>query len=374
MQVEILMYTYMAVCLSMIVFNCVCVYYFKRNAEKLDKRNSHLAVQMLFALEEVQKNGSVPEAHKLYLIKKLQRSENLLTFDEMIDAFQKEYPKEIAAYLVQNRTVFIFLTTYYKDRNDIKTAYLAYLLYKYKMVKNMPLDIISGTMLALLRKKSLYCRENALRVLYSAGDIENMLEALKILDNNGEFHHEKLLCDGLLTFSGDHKALIAELWENFEQFSTKMQVTILNYIRFKSDGYAKQMLDILADEQRNDEVRFACIRYFGKYTYAPAAPLLVQMCSLETESRWEYAAISASELFMYPGADTTAVLKKCLHSSNWYVRLNAATSLERLGFTYSDLSDVFTGNDRYASEVLAYTLEHKEICETDAKKGALEPV
>lgn len=368
MNVEVLIYSYMAICASMIVFNCVCVFVFKRREKKLDHRNSALAIQMQKEVEEIHSGRSVSEKHRRYLQKKLRYTGNLLTFDETIGVLQTEYPEETEQYLLQNRSVFIYLTLEFEGKSRMKEAYLAYLLEKYKLSANMPIDMISNAMLSLLKEKSLYCRENALHVLYSTGNAENVVKAIKVLDRNGEFHHGKLLCDGLLTFTGDHGQLIGMIWSQMEEFSKDMKATLLNYIRFKSGGYETEMMSLMKDEKQDDEVRFACIRYFGKYHYPPALPFLLKFCGMEDENRWEYAAIAVETLYLYPGDETTEMLKKSLYSSNWYVRYNAAQSLVRMGFTYSDLADIFTGNDRYASEILEYMLEHKDIYEEERKK------
>ena len=49
------------------------------------------------------------------------------------------------------------------------------------------------------------------------------------------------------------------------------------------------------------------------------------------------------------------------HSSNWYVRLNAAISLEAHQLDYSDLIEVVGGNDRYAREMMMYRLDLKRL-------------
>ena len=60
------------------------------------------------------------------------------------------------------------------------------------------------------------------------------------------------------------------------------------------------------------------------------------------------------------------VLKRLLSSRNWYVRLNSAVSLKNLGITYSELSDIIDGNDRYASEIIRYCLQRDDSGEKEA--------
>ena len=119
----------------------------------------------------------------------------------------------------------------------------------------------------------------------------------------------------------------------------------------------QEFLQILADGSRDDELRFSSIRYFGKYPCESAFPLLIDFAQRPQNQRWEYAAISVTSLASYPGERTIEVLKKALNSSNWYVRFNAAKSLETFHLTYLELSDVMESNDRYAREILQYQMD-----------------
>ena len=59
------------------------------------------------------------------------------------------------------------------------------------------------------------------------------------------------------------------------------------------------------------------------------------------------------------------ILREKIHSPHWFVRYNAAESLETLGVRYDELVDVFDGTDRFAREMMQYQFdqryaEHKE--------------
>ncbi|EJW89851.1 hypothetical protein EVA_22042, partial [gut metagenome] len=91
-------------------------------------------------------------------------------------------------------------------------AYFAYILRKYHIMTDKATPVLVETMMKLLEEPSLYCRENALQALYSTGDHVCVLRAIQLIDKSGRFHHEKLLTDGLLTFTGDHRQLAHTLW------------------------------------------------------------------------------------------------------------------------------------------------------------------
>ena len=220
---------------------------------------------------------------------------------------------------------------------------------------------LKEVLLELLHEPSIYCRENAMQALYTAGDPAVLVRALRIIDASSLYYHSKLLSDGLLNYTGDTWELADALWEAFDAFQPWMQVTLLNYFRFSSGAYCEKIHALLNDGARDDEVRFSCLRYLGHYPYPPAYADLLRYATPSENARWEYAAIASSVLASYPGAETAAVLERNLYHPNWYIRFNASKSLEQLGFGYRDLIDVIEGHDRYASEILRYRFDVREL-------------
>ena len=69
------------------------------------------------------------------------------------------------------------------------------------MTKFQAKEIVFPFLFDLLGNKSLYCRENALRALYSSEDIHAVMQALEFLNANEQLlPHKKILADGLLSF------------------------------------------------------------------------------------------------------------------------------------------------------------------------------
>lgn len=73
-------------------------------------------------------------------------------------------------------------------------------------------------------------------------------------------------------------------------------------------------------------------------------------------------------LALYPGEQTVKTLKKNLGNRNWYIRYNSSASLEKLGMTYLDLIDIIEGNDRYASEILRYRFDIRNVIEEEREE------
>lgn len=365
MKVEILIYSYLAICMAMIMFNIVCICAFKQRDRKLVRYSERFTRQIEMQIEL----PTIEERHKKYLSKKLSKVNNLIAFDKTLDNFYGEDPEKIRNYIESLSSVFIYLTFEYRKKNKLKAAYFPYIIAKYGVFRGHDINIISDAMVDLACDPSLYCRENALNALYSIGDCNSVVKALLRLDASGNFYNIKMITDGLMKFTGDTKKLSEYFWMKLDQFSNDMRVAILNFFRYSRGvpKYCERMLELMTKPGQDDEICYSCIRYFGKYVYQPAFPYIIEFAKNEMADKWEYAAISVSTLVSYPCDETYNVLKDKLSSRNWYVRYNAAKSLDSLGFEYVDLVDVFEGDDRYAGEIMRYVLEEKRLHEKEDK-------
>ncbi len=353
-----MLYVYLFVCVAMIIFNIINAVLFRKSERRTEKVSKNLREEVMLQLKAAEENIPVDESHKLFLSRKLRRVGNMIAFDKMLEAEYIEHPQKIHTYLHSLDGVFVSLMAYYAKRDRIEAAYFPYIIKKYRVIAYRSFPSLEGMLLELLNEPMIYCRENAMQALYTTGDADCILTALKIIDRGGLFFHRKLLSDGLLNFSGSNRLLGEKIMENFFDFSVEMQVTLLDYLRFSGDEYRAFALSLLNNAELNDEIRYAAIRYLGKYPLPEAYEQLCRLAEDNSEQKWEYAAIASTALAAYPGNETVDTLKRNLYSRNWYVRLNSAVSLKSLGVTYSELSDIIDGNDRYASEIITYCLQH----------------
>lgn len=363
MRIEIFIFCYGVICLSMIIFNCVCVFAFKNNARLRKKESNRFDQKLDQQITHIRQGQPIDHKHFRYLNRQLSHIGRLLAFDASLQRLAREDPALTEQYISQIRPVLISLSIVYLKKETMQTAYFAYFLSKYKACRNMPFDTILDVLKAYLKKDGLYCRQNTMKALYSFGCEEVVVDAVRILDQQDAFFHDKILADGLLTFEGNHERLIALFWEAFRAFSISTQVCLLNYIRFQSGAYAEEFLAILTDEGLDDELHYAAIRYFGRYPYDTVYPMLLRFVVDANPLRWNYAAFSATALAKYPGSNTVQALKTALGNSNWYVRYNAAQSLDALNVQYSEMVDIMNGNDRYAREMMMYRLEERKLRE-----------
>ena len=360
MKIETMIYIYLAICICMIVYNCIYVFILRHNENKLGNYAARYNVLIEEQINRLENGLEISESHKDYLRKKLGSVSHLTAFDKSMENIYNEDYEKAQKYLFEIFSVFMYLSIEYHGKDTIQAAYFPYILGKYDILDNENFDIITEIMYDLLSSEDIYCRENALGAIYSRGDVESVIRALEIIDDNSAFHHPKLISDGLLKFDGDMTSLVNALLDNFDVYSQKMQLNILNFIRFSSVRCDDAMLAIMTDETKNHELHFSCIRYFEKYP-CEKARVPIQDFAENLENRiWEYQSIASSALRSYPDERTTEILTKNLSNRNWYVRLNSAVSFEKMGFTYYDLINVFEGEDRFAREILRYQFDRRD--------------
>ena len=362
MRVEVMIYIYGAVCASMIVFNMIYNLLLKSSEPRLNKRSQKMAGVIQLQIERVRRGEAVEESHIAYLQHKLRRIKYLIAFDRVLKPLvQDGMDPFVQDYLTQIQSVALYLGVVYGKRENTQAAYFSYILSRYMLQRHMDIQSIQEVLLEYVEKDNLYCRVNGLQALYAFGNVDHILTALKLQDSGEIFIHEKILTEGLLSFTGDHDALIHSLWDELSSFSEHTQLAILNYIRFRSGAYTREMFAIMQNERMGKELRLAAIRYFGRYPYEPALEPLLAFAEDSDPLKWEYTTVSVSALAGYPGERVIDALKNALHSANWYVRYAAAVSLEALQVTYDDLIDIMNGNDRYAREMITYRLESRRM-------------
>lgn len=367
MKIEIMLYIYLAICVGMILFNIVSAVLSRLRGKRISKINIRFNKQILNELKYLEQSGNIHNSHKKYLSKKLKRIVNMRSFDIMLEGKYTEKPVLVNKYLHSLNEVFVSLTSAYCKKEAMEAAFFPYIIKKYRIFHGHLSDSMADMLYSMLTEPSIYCRENAMQAIYTSGDTNCVLKALKIIDSPNRFYHDKLITDGLMNFNGSFSKLNTALWEAFEEFSVQMQLALLNYFRFTFDDHCERMLKLMIDKNRDDEIRFACIRYFGKYRFDEAYPYLLEHADCRNNARWEYCAIASLALSTYPSPKTIECLKGNLYHQNWYIRFNSSQSLEKMGLTYMDLIDIVEGNDRYASEILRYRFDIRDMIDEERR-------
>lgn len=361
MRIEMMIYAYGAICVAMIFYNIAYNIMLKSSEPRLEKRCKRLRAQVDEHLRMLQQDGEIDWKQLKTLQAALHKVNELIAFDRVLEEVLQKDEELAQRYLGQLEPVFLNLAEFYKKKDTMQVGYFSYFLTKHIRTEYMLTDSLREVLLEYIRKDNLYCRVNGLEALYAIGDPAAVHTALKLQDDDKVFMHEKILTEGLLSFTGQHEVLARMLWDDLESFSTHTQLAILNYVRFKTDGYKEEMFAIMQDETKDKELRLSAIRYFGRYAYQPALQPLIDFAENKDPDKWEYATVSAGSLYRYSGEEVIQALKNALYSANWHVRFAASQSLETFHMDYEEMIDLLAGKDRYVREMVNYRLEHRRI-------------
>lgn len=367
-KIEVVIYIYICLCLCMIAFNCLVIVYHKYGKLFFSKDLWKLEKRIQKQMEYIKNKEPVDAKNQAYLTKKLVRFSYLQIFHKTIEPYLEQKDTSVVAYLSQCHSLFGYLALKYEKKSEVQKAYLAYILSQYGIHNGGEEESILDSMIVFTTSESIYCRQNALQVLYLAGDAKRILQAMKSMQKNGILHNQKLITDGLLTFKGKEEELAALLWDHFYEFDLHLQVSIINYIKAIKVDYCESFYALLIDEKTHKEIKLALMRYFGRHPYEPAKEVLLNTLKPTENQDWEYRAISAMSIGTYPSPEVIDILKYALSDENWFVRYNASDSLLAMGVEYLDLVDISNGTDRYAREMLEYKTEIMQL--EEKKKGS----
>lgn len=346
MNVQFLIGCYAVICLSIITYNCYCVLLFRYKDQSREKNKAVI-------YEYLKEDGQLADRDRRDLRKRLEKIDALLAFDEVLEELKKTDESHFEACRKSTSGIIRELVKVYSGRNIMQQACFAYVLCSSGAVRYSSSDEMFSFLLGLTRNSNIYCRENAMRALYSSSRTESVLKGLEIINGSDIYYNPKLITEGLLSFSGDKELLIGRIWTVIDRMKPEMRVALLNFIRFASGRWGERMLELIKSSPDTEE-RIAALRYFGKYPDISVFPVIKDLLGTE---QWEINAVIMTVLASYPGEETISILKEGLCSRNWYVRNNAAESIYRLYPDYDSVRDVLEGQDPYARQALKFRFE-----------------
>ena len=386
-----LIYIYIVICLAMVLFDIffIAIISLRKKISKSNKES--LTDDILTNLVYLDEHGKMDTEYLAELQEKLHNPITLQTMETVIDSLNErlsggeiilpppakkshrknEAPAEaprfshkkcamlFEEYLSIIATYIVGMNSCYRSKDIDIYSYYIHFLRKYKFLKKFCNNEIISNFKDVLEKGDVHACENILLTVYDLGNPDLAIEMLKLFDKSEKYLNPKIISDGLLDYSGDAFKLQCMLLIHLGEFSVTMQVNILNYIRFVSGEHCEFILRLLLDKNSDNEVKFSCMRYFGKYKYPPAYPIIAEYANGNISDIKEFCIIAVSVIRNYPGADTVDILKKQIYSHNWNIRYNAAESLDYLCVKYEDVMDILEGDDRYTREMMQYRFDKR---------------
>ena len=357
LDISDIIYFYMFICVALLVFNILYIWSANGKKRIMERRRKKWKKEVEEAVACCKEEKEIPKKHQVRLERKLRNINQLIAFNQAIQPDLEE--KDVQHYLDLNHDTFQTLAVVYAEKSAMEKAFFAYIISIYHPDKGREHDQLAETLLDFTDNSTIYCRENVLLALCAMGNAGAIERFFQLLNDNGLYHNPKLLADGLLTFEGDREKLAMQLFEKSKYYNETLQVAIVQFATRLSEAFCKVFLKALQDEMTPLEVKFTLIRYFQRFYYEEALPILLEYVKNDEEENGGLAIPSCAALARYPGDGTVEILKSALCSRNWYVRKNAALSIISLGVEEDVLTELRRSQDRYASETLGYMMELK---------------
>lgn len=357
MQLEIddLIFGYLFVCTLLIAFNIVYIFYSAWNRKQIEKETVKWVGIIEPKIQNID-NSLVGRDHLSMVQKKTQNTDGLLAYSRALERVHCEEAKK-RKYYEQCAEVYQRIVSEYAKKDSMDRAFAAYFISKNCPYYGDEYHQLYDLLLSYFDDSSVYCRENVLRALYACGNVQAVYNMLSRMEEHHIFHHRKLIADGLITFKGDKKALADMLWSHMDMFGENMQIAVINFITATQEDYGEAFMQALHKKHQSIEITLSLIRYYRRHYYEPILPLLYDYMNSDVDN--SISIVVAGVLTKYPTEETREVLRNSIHHSNWYVRLNSATSLVEMSINDEDAEAIIESGDIYAMEMLRYVLEEK---------------
>ena len=358
-DISFVIYGYLFICLVLMVFNILYIFYSSGLKKRIAKNAIHWEKEIKEQITYLQKGKEIEQSHMDSVLKKMKNTNQMVAYVRALELVKesnidtREYSS--ALYLqVQG------LAHAYAKKEKADKAFFAYFVAENPPCRGEDYRPLMEILISYLEDSTIYCRENVLKAFYAMGNTQAVETTIDWMEARGMFHHQKLLADGLMTFQGDKALLANRLWDKRWQYSTTTNVAVIQFISAKMDGYEEAFYEELKRTDVDIEIRIAMLRYFQRHYYAPIKGLLNEVVNTPEMADENLLIVATSVLGKYPGEDTKEALKKALRHRNWYVRKNAAASLVNITEDEKEYESILKGKDRYAREILEYTLEEME--------------
>jgi hypothetical protein len=304
-------------------------------------------------------NGTIPDG----IIRLFLNPENLAAFADV--AFESVESLS-AAFGILYRNERAFCSLFGSASDDLR-SFFAYTISTFQITDKEHNAVYKKTMLSYLTKDSVYLRQNALLAIYSFGDEALVIDAFHTINKKRFYHNERLLADGLLTFTGDKILLSRCLMNVFDSFDKHCKIAIINFMRYAEiHDHDERFMEMACNEETDTDIRCAAIRLFAKKPGKKVNKVLIKIInSCANSDVWEPASVAASALGDYDDHDGNNEAIDCLlesiHSKWWYVRINSSKSLSKLRISQNKIKELEASKDAFAMEELSYAIDELQM-------------
>ena len=354
-DIDRIIYAYILICSASLIYSIFFVNYTNWQKKKYNEYTDIWKKSVKTQLERLKLGDSIEQKHKEKLESTLTNINQLISYSHILDALRDE-GLNVNDYLMENYKAMKSLAYKYKKKEVSDRAFFAFFISNNPPCNGEEYNSLMEILISYLENSNIYCRENVLKALYALGNSQAVENAFQIINAESWFHNNKLLSDGLMTYTGDKEELSENLFNYFNLWDENIVISIIKFITHTSDKFNERLFSKLKSRELGIDLQISIIRYYKSYHYEPMRLLLINNLYDTTILDENIMIVSASVLEKYPGEDTINVLKHALRNPNWYVRYNAASSLKRLNVTINRLKDIMEGDDNYAKEMVTYIM------------------
>ncbi len=350
-MIMMITYVYFTICLLIIIYTLSFFMYHKYHHSIQDRTIRRFIRIVHNQLTHMDKKGYINRSHRILLIHRLKKVHLIIAFEKALERIEDgEDQIQLPSYLLQLEPVMIVVATHFRKKDMIEKAFIAKFIAKYSNGQWKAPELYR-TLIEYLSHSSVYVRENVLSATYRQPDIGWIVKAFRHITEHHLSHNPKLVQDGLASYPSDKEALADTLWRQRGHFHSSIVVGIIGFITMQSNQYQDEFLHALQHEKMDLELKLRLIRYYKRHPCPEAEALLLSYAS---DSEDAVRIVAVHVLGSYRSKRVLSVLKRALLDHNWYVRRNASQSLLAIDATASDLSDVLSGHDQFAKDMLSY--------------------
>lgn len=359
-KIQYLIYLYMALCACMMIYNIVYTLYNRTTERNIEKQKNGFIKKIKNQISLVESGITLLPKHRKYLYNKLKRTHNLLLFEQILDEQTQEIRKK---YIENIENIFCELAIYYQNSDNIKKAYFAYIVGKYKIEHNT----ITNTLFMFLDEEAMYCRDNSIKAIVRLGKINNIIKVFKEISKSSYYYSVEMLFENLLKFDGDKEILSEKMWQEFWEFNKNIQIAIIKFITKSKLNYSEEFLRLLNNKEINNEIKVELIKYFKDNTCPEVESLLINYTKYTGILNRELVIESAKILSAYNSIEVKDALKELLKRNDWDIRMVASESLSILGTSYYELAEIYNSEDNVARRILRYKIQNYKYTNMNPK-------
>lgn len=295
------------------------------------------------------------ESSKKFLTQDIAQTKNMVVLIsqlEMTSVNIEQIKSEIRPYILSHIKA-------YQKKSEYEQAYYAHIVSIFDYKKEKLTESFYSSFSLFLNSKSLYVLSNAVNAAYRFADPYYMSVVIQKLDERGGFFQGNLFVDGLLQFQGDINILHNLIIDKFYQYTSLMQVNLLQYFRLKGTQVNNLCLDILKNKTLEDGVLYEAMRYFAKYPHDEAKRMFIMILEDE-DSFWVEQMLAIQGLNCYDESLVKKIIKDKITNENWYVRINAVSYLYNHSLSLEEICEILCMKDRYTNDALLYLYREDE--------------